>query len=122
MIQIDMEMPGKCSECRFNIKTGGYSKDGNLVAVDFCSLQYQGYEQGNEDRPEWCPLKEAAAGHWIYDDIANNWRCDKCGETPKTMGYVGTGKFMAEHFKFCNHCGVRMVEQRKGARNDQNCM
>lgn len=47
-------------------------------------------------------------GQWIYDDIANNWRCDKCGETPKTMGYVGSDKFMAEHFKFCNHCGAKM--------------
>lgn len=49
-------------------------------------------------------------GHWIYDNIANNWRCDKCGETPKTMGYVGTADFMSEHFRFCNHCGARMIE------------
>lgn len=51
---------------------------------------------------------QSKTGHWIYDDIANNWRCDKCGETPKTKGYVGTDKFMAEHFKFCNHCGAKM--------------
>ena len=49
-------------------------------------------------------------GHWIYDNIVNNWRCDKCGETPKTMGYVGTADFMSEHFRFCNHCGARMFE------------
>jgi len=54
------------------------------------------------------PVNPQRMGHWIYDDIANNWRCDKCGETPKTMGYVGTDKFMAEHFKFCNHCGAKM--------------
>lgn len=53
---------------------------------------------------------QSNVGHWIYDDTTNNWRCDKCGETPKTMGYVGTDKFMAEHFKFCNHCGAKMVE------------
>lgn len=53
-------------------------------------------------------------GHWIYDDIANNWRCDKCSETPKTMGYVGSDKFMAEHFKFCNHCGARMEAKQNG--------
>ena len=53
------------------------------------------------------------AGHWIYDDVTNNWRCDKCGETPKTIGYVGTDKFMAEHFKFCNHCGVKMQEMKE---------
>lgn len=50
-------------------------------------------------------------GHWIYDNIANNWRCDKCGETPKTMGYVGTADFMREHFKFCNHCGAKMESE-----------
>ena len=103
MIQIDMEMPGKCSECRFNIKTGGYSKDGNLVAVDFCSLQYQGYEQGNEDRPEWCPLKEAAAGHWIHS------RCDmyECSECGRTHTSFDIGECDA---KFCPHCGADMRE------------
>jgi hypothetical protein len=49
-------------------------------------------------------------GHWIYDETIENWQCSKCNETPKTMGYVGTADFMAEHFKFCNHCGARMVE------------
>lgn len=49
-------------------------------------------------------------GHWIYDKTIENWRCSKCNETPKTMGYVGTADFMAEHFKFCDHCGARMVE------------
>lgn len=47
-------------------------------------------------------------GHWIYDKSIANWICSKCGETPKTMGYVGTDAFMAEHFKFCNHCGAEM--------------
>lgn len=49
-------------------------------------------------------------GHWIYDKTIENWRCSKCNETPKTMGYVGTADFMAEHFKFCNHCGAYMAE------------
>ncbi len=47
-------------------------------------------------------------GHWIYDKSFANWICSKCGETPKTIGYVGTGAFMAEHFKYCNHCGAEM--------------
>jgi ribosomal protein S27AE len=47
-------------------------------------------------------------GHWIYDKSIANWICSKCGETPKTIGYVGTGAFMAEHFKYCNHCGAEM--------------
>lgn len=115
MIQIDMEMPGKCSECRFNIKTGGYSKDGNLVAVDFCSLQYQGYEQGNEDRPEWCPLKEAAAGHWIKkghnlgdDYIDEKYCCSECGERALVYEF-GTHPVCLS--KFCPNCGADMREE-----------
>ena len=50
-------------------------------------------------------------GHWIYDETIENWRCSKCNETPKTMGYVGTADFMAEHFKFCNHCGAKMESE-----------
>ena len=55
------------------------------------------------------PVKqESKTGHWIYDNY--NWRCSECNETPKTLGYVGTADFMTEHFKFCNHCGAKMVE------------
>lgn len=49
-------------------------------------------------------------GHWLYDKSIDNWRCSECNETPKTMGYCGSANFMAKHFKFCNHCGVRMVD------------
>mgnify|MGYP003305598584 CR=1 FL=1 len=49
-------------------------------------------------------------GHWIYDKSIYNWVCSKCGETPKTLGFVGTDTFMAEHFKYCNHCGADMRE------------
>lgn len=48
-------------------------------------------------------------GEWIYDDILNNWKCSLCGETPKTIGYVGTALFMHNEFKFCNHCGAKMI-------------
>ena len=47
-------------------------------------------------------------GKWIYNNSIQNWECSECGETPKTMGYVGTAAFMTEHFKFCNHCGAEM--------------
>ena len=50
-------------------------------------------------------------GHWIYDKTIENWWCSKCNKTPKTMGYVGTADFMAEHFKFCNHCGAKMESE-----------
>ena len=71
--------------------------------------------EGNKTRAihfseEWLneEYKEPKTGHWIYDNY--NWRCSECNETPKTLGYVGTADFMTEHFKFCNHCGARMVE------------
>ena len=47
-------------------------------------------------------------GHWIF--VQHNWHCSECGESPKTMGYVGSAEFMAEHFKYCNHCGSKMIE------------
>lgn len=54
---------------------------------------------------------QSKTGHWIYYNY--NWRCSKCNETPKTLGYVGTADFMTEHFKFCNHCGARMIESQQ---------
>ena len=55
--------------------------------------------------------QEPKTGHWFYDKSIENWRCSECQETPKTMGYCGSANFMAEHFKFCNHCGAKMVDQ-----------
>lgn len=52
--------------------------------------------------------QEPKAGHWIYDKSIENWKCSECGETPKTLGYVGDEEFMKEHFKLCNHCGCKM--------------
>lgn len=49
-------------------------------------------------------------GHWIYDKRIENWKCSECGCSPKTIGYVGRVEFMREHFKFCNHCGAKMIE------------
>ena len=57
------------------------------------------------------PSVTQKSGKWIYDETLENWRCSKCNETPKTMGYVGTADFMAEHFKFCNHCGAKMESE-----------
>ena len=62
--------------------------------------------------------QEPRKGHWIYDNF--NWRCSECNETPKTMGYVGTADFMTEHFKFCNHCGARMIEPQESEVEDGN--
>lgn len=57
-------------------------------------------------------------GEWKYDKTIQNWRCSKCYETPKTLGFIGTKEFMTEHFKFCNHCGADM----RGEENDKNSM
>ncbi len=53
-------------------------------------------------------VEERKVGKWIYNNGIQNWECSECGETPKTLGYVGTSLFMTEHFKFCNHCGAEM--------------
>lgn len=53
---------------------------------------------------------QSKTGHWFYDKSIENWRCSECKETPKTMGYCDSANFMTDHFKFCNHCGVKMVE------------
>lgn len=62
----------------------------------------------NTDLPSVTPIRPK--GEWKYDKTIQNWRCSKCTKTPKTLGYVGTAEFMAEHFKYCNHCGAKMVE------------
>ena len=64
-----------------------------------------------EDKACKYRANERPQGEWIYDERLNNWKCSECGETPKTIGYVGNTDFMKEHFKFCNHCGANM---RKG--------
>jgi hypothetical protein len=55
-------------------------------------------------------IPQPKIGRWIYDKNIDNWKCSECGETPKTMGYCGAVAFMAEHFKYCNHCGTKMGE------------
>lgn len=68
-------------------------------------IRYQGTIH-NTDLPSVTPIRPK--GEWKYDKTIQNWRCSKCNETPKTLGYVGTKEFMTEHFKFCNHCGADM--------------
>lgn len=82
---------------------------------EYSDLDNQGYHC-----EKWCAMKEAEmaidnaptvedrpTGKWIYRNY--NWWCSECGEQPKTMGYVGTAKFMQNEFKFCNHCGAKMI-------------
>ena len=60
------------------------------------------------------PPVQPKTGHWIYDKRIENWKCSECGCSPKTIGYVGRAEFMREHFKFCNHCGAKMIEPQAG--------
>lgn len=60
MVQIDMPMPEKCSECRFETVYG------------YCKAMPENYCGNTDDveRPEWCPLKE--------QDAEVEW-CARCG-------------------------------------------
>jgi hypothetical protein len=93
-------------------------------------LKYQHYLHGKMSNEEnhklWEFIKELPSvtpkqktGHWFYDKSIENWRCSECKETPKTMGYCGSANFMVEHFKFCNHCGAKMVEPQESCENLQ---
>lgn len=108
----DMEMPSCCSQCDLCVEDEYADMTCVLLGSDWEETDY------NENhRDENCPfveIEEHKVGKWIYDKTSQNWRCSKCNETPKTLGYVGTSAFMTEHFKFCNHCGSEMV----GAENE----
>ena len=92
-------------------------------------LKYQEYLHGKMPNEEnyklWKYIKslpsvtpKQKAGHWFYDKSIDNWRCSECNETPKTMGYCGSANFMAKHFKFCNHCGAKMVEPQESEKTE----
>lgn len=53
MIKIEMEMPDKCSECRFQTEYEFCS----ATPENFCGATY------DEGKPDWCPLK--SDGGWI---------------------------------------------------------
>lgn len=94
-----------------NLRTAYWSNEPEKVAKDFTeaediiisSICHHGYTV--------CKLPQ---GEWIYDEKLCNWKCSKCFETPKTIGYTGNRDFMNEHFKYCNHCGAKMVVKNAG--------
>lgn len=61
MIQIDMEMPNNCSDCKLSF---AYlcPVTGNLIPIpnSNCVLK----------RPQWCPLKDVGPGALNVDHIA----------------------------------------------------
>ena len=106
----DMEMPSDCYDCPFakNKRTndyGSFCECGILEDYETINL----YEHSKHPNCPLVEIEERKVGKWIYDKTSQNWRCSKCNETPKTLGYVGTSDFMEKEFTFCNHCGAEMV-------------
>ena len=106
----DMEMPSDCYDCPFakNKRTndyGSFCECGILEDYETTNL----YEHSKHPNCPLVEIEERKVGKWIYDKTSQNWRCSKCNETPKTLGYVGTSDFMEKEFTFCNHCGAEMV-------------
>ena len=86
MIQINMELPNSCSECRFETEAG-YCK---AMESGFCGNTTE------EGRPEWCPLKE-------QEPVKPTWwqgkaYCGKCGQKmPRKRDGIER--------RYCSFCG-----------------
>lgn len=87
MIKIDMPMPEKCSECRFETEYG-YCK---AMPDNFC-----GYTDDVE-KPEWCPLKEQEPKPVRIDE--DSVHCPSCGNE----------LFTYPRQKFCDECGQEVT-------------
>jgi hypothetical protein len=83
------------------ITNGAYPVESTEQFIDRISKEV-------EAMPSVTPKQKT--GKWFYDESIENWRCSECKKTPKTIGYFGSANFMVEHFKFCNHCGAKMIE------------
>ena len=63
-----------------------------------------------EEQPT-ADVVEAKHGEWIYwqpDGTNHLWSCSVCG------GAISTPmKFVADHIKYCEHCGAKMDGERK---------
>jgi len=92
MIAINMKMPENCVECRFS--QGEYLFC-YATPENFCGYVYENEDEG---RPGWCPLKaqEASAVHVTaeinYRKIGN---CPNCGK-PINFG---------DYPNYCGRCG-----------------
>ena len=84
MIQIEMEMPEGCNECRFETDCG-FCK---AMPANFCGNTIDG------KRPEWCPLKEQEP-KLVKIDRNRGVLCPSCGNE----------LFTYPQQKFCDECG-----------------
>ena len=92
MIQIDMQMPENCSECRFATERG-FCK---AKPEDFC-----GYTDDTK-RPDWCPLKEREAVEPTINEYGEIF-CGNCGEN---VGIIGQTIKIVVRMKYCPECGM----------------
>jgi len=90
MIQIDMQMPENCSECRFETECG-YCK---AMPDNFC-----GYTDEVE-RPNWCPLKEQEAVVHPEPSCEMTYITDCCCDL--------CGVQLIREDNFCRCCGKRI--------------
>lgn len=107
MIQIEMEMPKRCGECRF--------------ASAFDCLVNGKFITDHNERAEHCPLQERPHGEWVWKKDKDSLRtydllCSKCGckiftcenydsieQAQKTVDdLVKGGKKMPN---YCSDCG-----------------
>ena len=99
MIQIEMEMVDKCSECRFR------------TDYDFCSAMPKNFcgNTSDEGKPDWCPLKNADG--WISVK-------DRLPELGQQVLVYAVGKidgFIGEHvYALCNRYIFRLFPSSPG--------
>ena len=96
MIQIDLEIPKCCDECKF--------------VYDSCKCIITGsrldWYKSDSERLLDCPLNKIAepkTGHWIrgkYKDTCNHCRCTY----PKNIGFKN----------YCPNCGMKMRAESEG--------
>lgn len=92
----DMEMPIQCASCRLFSLMPFRGKN-----KDVCMAMYRLLENPYQ-RPDWCPLVEVPAGHWISEP-GKIPKCSKCG---RYSDDADTGDA-----KFCPFCGARMGKE-----------
>ena len=88
MVQIAMDMPQGCKECRFRTE------------YDYCSAMKPNFCGNTESsgKPFWCPLKEdEVTGSWYQQFGMKTMTCSVC----KNWG--------RKTFKYCPHCGAKMM-------------
>ena len=107
MIQIDLEIPKCCDECKF--------------VYDSCKCIITGsridWEKSDSERLLDCPLNKIAepkTGHWIGIDEEPHevWECDHCGFVIDGSGCIDPYDYR-DTYKYCPYCGARMVEEQE---------